>query len=145
MGSLLELLGEHFGFTASYIFELVGDSFVNSFSWRDEQSPQLMDRHGSVSVTDFNEIMPYLLENGMYAQPDMANAPKEVRGVLFPEGIKSMYLFTVRAKGRVAGFIGFDDCVKEHQLTPEDMDELATLCSLIETFLLGGGYRHEHK
>ncbi len=136
--SVLKLITEHFGFSRGYIFENSKDGIFssNTFEWCAEGIKSEIDNLQNVPLDQMPTTTRELLESGMHIISKLDELTQEERAILEPQDIKSMLVFAVQDKGKFIGFVGFDNCVKEHTPTPEDIDEIRTICHVLGTFLI---------
>jgi two-component system, cell cycle sensor histidine kinase and response regulator CckA len=82
--------------------------------------------------------MPHLyarLSRGQYLSGLVRNLPPEERGVLEPQGIRSLLIVPLRVRDTLAGFIGFDNCAEEREWDKLEVDLLGAAASAISLVL----------
>lgn len=136
--SILQLLTESYGFSRGYIFETTADGYYtnNTFEWCiNEVAPQIHNLQNLPAETTAVANRAFL-ESGMFIVKNIKHLPSADRSILEPQGILSMFQFGIIDNGKLRGFIGFDDCVRERIPTDTEIDELSTVCHVLGTFLL---------
>lgn len=133
INSTLNRIGEFLNVSRVYIFEddITGNMTTNTFEWCNEGiSPQIEEL---VDVPyDMMRYWPEtLLSEGKIFSEDITELPQGVRDVLEPQGIISLLVYPLYQKGRMFGFIGFDECNYKRYWDESDMQLLKTISNLI--------------
>ena len=140
IGAILEIVGNYFNVSRSYIFENSEDSryCINTFEWCNKGvEPQIHslkkvsyeeDLGGSYQK-NFNE------ENVFYCQ-DITKLPRKQYEILERQNIKSMLQCAITDRGEFKGFVGFDECRQNRLWTKDQIDVLAFVSEILSTFLL---------
>ncbi len=136
--SVLQLLTEHFGFSRGYIFENSDDDQYtsNTFEWSAEGIEPEIRNLQNIPIQLISTASKSFYQTGMFILKNLSELPRDEQLLLETQNIKSMFQFGIIHEGRLIGFIGFDDCVKEHIPTDAEIDEICTICHLLATFLV---------
>lgn len=137
VNAVLEMLNNHFKFSRGYIFAVdeAKQTISNTFEWcADKIEPQIKNLQ-DLPMTEIGAAMQSFEKTGMYIVGNLRDIPQSEREILEPQGIKSMMQFAFFDGNRFAGLIGFDDCFEERVPTHAEIDEMATICNILETFL----------
>lgn len=137
VNAVLEMLSNHFKFSRGYIFaaDEAKKTISNTFEWcADKIEPQIKNLQ-DLAMTEIGAAMQSFEKTGMYIVENLRDIPQSEREILEPQGIKSMMQFAFFDGDRFAGLIGFDDCFEERVPTHEEIDEMATICNILETFM----------
>lgn len=136
--TVLELLASNYNFSRGYIFETSEDGMFtsNTFEWcANNVEPQIKNLQDipieavETSTKSFYDIGRFILKSLD------ALGPIE-RDVLEPQGIRSMLQFGIFEKDKLIGFVGFDDCEAERTSSDEEIEELATICNILASFIV---------
>lgn len=135
VNAVLEMIGRHFKYSRSYIFQTdeQNDTIKNIFEWCERG----IAPHGQQDILKAvmkNAIAKHY-ETGMYIVESVKNASSEDQEFMKMHDIKSMIQFAYFNGDELGGFIGFDDCDVERGLSPQDIDELSTICNVLATFI----------
>ncbi len=136
--SVLEVLASSLNFSRGYIFEIEDEGRVvsNTFEWcADGIEPQI-HKLQKLPLSSVATAMQSFAKTGSFILGSLSELSAEERAVLEPQGIQSMLQFGIIENGQVLGFIGFDDCKIERSPTLTEIDEMATLCHILSTFIL---------
>lgn len=136
--AVLELVARHFSFERGYIFETSSDGKTtnNTFEWCAEGvTPEIANLQNLplASVATANASFHV---NGTFVLKSLDDISPFERGVLEPQGIKSMFQFGIFDKSRLLGFIGFDNCRTEEVPSDSEIDEMKTICNILATFFV---------
>ena len=136
--SVLQLITEHFQFSRGYIFENSPDGTVtsNTFEWC---APGIQPQIGNlqnIPIENAATAMASFEKTGMFLLKSLQQLPPEERVLLESQEICSMFQFGILDGKRIVGFIGFDDCCTERELTADAIAGICTICNLLATFLL---------
>lgn len=137
VNAVLEMISNHFKFSRGYIFAADEAKQVinNTFEWCANGVAPQMENLQNVPITEIEAAMKSFQKTGMYIVGSLRDIPQSEHEILKPQGIKSMMQFAFFEGDRVAGLIGFDDCYEERVPTHAEIDEMATICNILETFL----------
>lgn len=137
INATLSLISEHFDFLRSYIFELdpTGGFANNTFAWQSEEGLLPLPRTMSCSACS-------CLATGKDAN-DVCILTEECKGLTTADreylryhGLHAIIQFAICDQGRPVGVIRFDDRKPLRTLSHAELDEVATLCHVLATFLL---------
>lgn len=136
--AVLQLVTESFGFSRGYIFETSQDGLwtSNTFEWCAKGINPEIQNLQNLPIEGVSTANAAFESTGMFVLESLHTLPEIERNILEPQGIRSMFQFGIKDMGRLMGFIGFDDCVKERIPTDTEMDEICTVCHVLATFLL---------
>lgn len=132
-GEVLRLLGEHYNFSRSYLFEFEKDKRIkNTFEWCAEGVPSAKDRF-LYATKELKELMSQSLGHTglLLIHTKEVFPPDEVPEQVAAYGIKSMLQFAIKQEREVIGFLGFDDVETESNLSERDLEDLGAICFVI--------------
>ena len=136
--SVLQLLSDSMNFSRGYIFEnsIDGRFTNNTYEWCNEGFSPEIDNFQNVPLEFVETSMKAFYAHGKFIVKSINDLPEKERAILEPQEIKYMLQFGIFDNGKLIGFIGFDDCINERNLSSEEVDEMATLCNLLASFIL---------
>ena len=139
INAILEMAGRKFNVSRVYIFEDSEDGTWsrNTFEWCGEGvTPEI----ASLQHVSYDDLGPNYRENfdenGIFYCRDISGLPKEQYQLLARQGIQSLLQCSVHDRGRMVGFVGFDDCSILRAWTQPQIDALTFISELLSTFLL---------
>lgn len=132
------IIGKEMNVSRVYIFENSPDGKYcsNTFEWCNEDIEPQIDVLQSISYED--DIPGYLdnfNEDGIFFCGDIYELEQGAKDILEPQGIKSMLQCALVDKGRLWGYVGFDEC-KTNRLWPKEQIELLAYFSKIVSVFL---------
>ncbi len=104
--------------------EELQDLPLGTFQWWIET----LEKEGQIDIPDISEMLP---------------SAKAERELLERQGIKSLHVFAVYVKGKIGGFVGFDNCINTGSWSKEDLVLLNMFASLLGTSLTKGLHLRE--
>lgn len=137
--STLKLISYHFNFTHSYIFEFdhARNRACSTFEWHKLDSPERSALMRQVPLTECGYILDILKKADSLIVSDMKDLPDSLnRERLGLTDVHSMMQFSIHDQGELIGSIRFDDCNQTHKLSSDELDEIATICHILSTFLV---------
>ncbi len=136
--SVLQLITDHFDFSRGYIFETSEDGSytTNTFEWCAKGIAPEIDNLQHVPIDAVATSTASFYKTGMFILRSLDELPAIEREILEPQGIKSMFQFGIIDKGKLIGFIGFDDCTDGHVPTDVEIDEMSTICNVLSVFII---------
>lgn len=140
VNSILRMLGQKYNVSRVYIFEnsLDGTHCSNTFEWCNDGIESVMDKLQDLSYTDDldGNYHENFNENGIFYCPDISELKENQYRILRSQGILSLLQCAVRENGKFIGYVGFDDCMVKRIWTQEQINALAFISELLNTFLL---------
>ncbi len=133
INTILKNIGLHTGVSRTYIFEDSADGLVtnNTYEWCNKD----IKPHIEVLQRIPYEIIPswkkLLFEKGMVYSENISRLPADLRGLLEPQGTKSIIVFPLYVKGSFFGFTGFDECVRYKKWDRSEIELLKTISGII--------------
>ncbi|MEG1139883.1 MAG: EAL domain-containing protein [Lachnospiraceae bacterium] len=136
--SVLELVANHFSFERGYIFETNrdGKTSSNTFEWCAEGTTIQRQNLQNIPIDVLATANANFYKTGTYIVKSLKELNAQERAMLEPQGIKSMFQFGIFNRQQLLGFIGFDKCRSEAVLTNVELDEIATISSILATFFV---------
>lgn len=134
--AVLELLTSHFHFDRGYIFETSrdGKTTSNTFEWcAPGVEPQISNLQ-NMAIELVAEANASFYHQGTFIVKNICRMEESQRAVLEPQGIQSMFQFGIFNRDNLLGFIGFDNCRPDQELTDVEIEELTTICNILATF-----------
>ncbi|MEG2958597.1 MAG: EAL domain-containing protein [Oscillospiraceae bacterium] len=136
--SALALVASHFSFERGYIFETDpdGKTTSNTFEWCAQGVTAEIDNLQRVPIEAASTANASFYKTGIFVMKSLEDMPPAERAILEPQGIQSMVQFGIFDKGKLLGFIGFDNCRGGSLRNEMEIDEIATICNILSTFLV---------
>lgn len=133
INSTLRRIGDFLNVSRVYIFEddVTGSMTTNTFEWCNEGIIPQIEELVDVPYDMMRYWPETLLSEGKIFSEDITELPQGVRDVLEPQGIISLLVYPLYQKGRMFGFIGFDECNYKRYWDESDMQLLKTISNLI--------------
>ena len=139
MPELLRRLGSAVDVSRAYLFDVEQDPehgfrVWQRFEWCADGVEPVIDNpelQGPTFADLGFERWQDLMLAGQPVYGSVEDFPESERAVLMAQGILSLACLPVHGEGRLAGFIGFDDCVKARQWSQPELDALHTAAELI--------------
>ncbi len=136
--SALKLIAGHGRFHRGYI--VIGNegltSFSQTFEWCADGISSVMDYFQNIPRNKIDFVLRSFSEDGTFICQDTSKLLDKMGGIIDITGVKSLYQFAIISDNKVIGYIGFDDCERARELTNVEIDELATICKVLSTFIL---------
>lgn len=138
---VLSYLGEKFGVSRVYIFEISDDRLYmnNTYEWCAEGIEPMIDRLQNMSIEEYNNYDKNFEKTGMMFCPDIEKLPDSTRDLLRMQGIHAMVQSAITEHGIFRGFIGFDDCSSVREDWKSDSEEsrrLKYVSNLLSLYLI---------
>lgn len=144
INKLLGEVGEKFNISRAYVFENCKDNktIANTFEWCAEGVSSQKEMLGNLSKETLKAYYQEL-ENtsGLFYCYDVSRLSKELYDILAPQDIKSMLHYQLKYNGKEIGFVGFDECLKRHYWTAQQVIVLSRFGQALERQL--GKYREK--
>ena len=139
-----EIIGNNIGVDRVYFFEKVenpeSDSvlisqkieWVSKFAKAEIDNPELQN----LKLETFKEMSEKILNNQIYSVSRSNSSETFLHSILIPQNIYSLVAVPIFLEGKFFGFIGFDDCRQEREISSEEINILLTLSSNLATTAL---------
>lgn len=140
INSILEMIGRKYNVSRTYIVETSEDGTycTNTFEWCNEGIPPEKDNLQHVVYSSYldSNYQELFNENGVFYCSDIATLPSKLYRLLDSQGILSLLQCAILNDGKMAGFVGFDECREKRIWTQAQIDSLTFISELMSTFLL---------
>lgn len=140
VNSILKMLGQKYNVSRVYIFENSADGThcSNTFEWCNEGVASEMQKLQNISYKDDldGNYQDNFNENGIFYCPDISELKENQYRIIRSQGILSLLQCAIRDDGKFIGYVGFDDCMVKRVWTQSQIDALAFISELLNTFLL---------
>lgn len=133
----LQELGKFVGSDRAYIFDYDFDANTtsNTYEWCEIGISPEIDNLQNIPL----DFMPQWVEKHQQGQPfyipDIEllpdEGPESLRGVLEPQGIKSLITIPMISKSKLIGFVGFDSVLKKHEYSEKEMKLLSIFAQML--------------
>ncbi len=133
----LQELGKFVGADRAYIFDYDFElnTTSNTYEWCEEGTTPEFNNLQNVSL----DFMPQWVEKhkqGLpFYIPDMEllpyEGPESLRGVLEPQGIKSLITIPMISNSKLIGFVGFDSVKDKHEYSEKEMKLLSLFAQML--------------
>ena len=129
----LNIIGNHTNVSRVYIFEDSREGTVcnNTFEWCNMGIyPQITELQGIPyeMIPSWKEI---LNKDGIICTDNISTLPQDLRDILEPQEIKSIFVLPLIVSEKFFGFIGFDDCVNQRKWNNSEISLLKTVAGMI--------------
>lgn len=133
INSILKRIGEFMDVSRVYIFEddQEGIRTSNTFEWCNQGVIPQIDELQDVPYELISYWPNTLAEHGIIFSDDISQLPQDVQDLLSPQGIKSILVYPLMVKGKICGFIGFDECTYNRTWEQSNIQLLKTISNLI--------------
>lgn len=142
LSGLLDYILKEAGMAASvsraYIFEYheKTDIFDNTHDWCDEGISSLKEHFTGIPSSEVKWWLEMVSAEKYVSCRDVAVIPNEdARNWLHGQGILSILIVPVYLKGRLSGFVGFDECRQQRDWPQEDVDNLQSVAHIIASLI----------
>ena len=134
MEIILSDIGEFLNVCRIYVFfENEKGVLSNQYEWcKEGTQPQICNLE-ECRLEDTLLWMKLLKEKGSICENDITNLPKDIRGFIEPQEIKSLIAHPLTVKKEIKGFIGFDECRHIRNWKEEEIEILNTLSGIISS------------
>ncbi|MEG1527548.1 MAG: diguanylate cyclase [Clostridia bacterium] len=134
----LAAIGQEYHVSRVAIYENNEDNTFtsNTYEWCEKGIPPQLEIMQNVPMSFENSsILESFDSNGLLYCKDTLGLPSYMRLLFEKQGIKSALQTTIINEGKISGFIGFDDCIKNRVWTLEEIEDLSFLSKIIDVFL----------
>ena len=145
INALLAIVGRQLDTSRVYIFENADDEdyIVNTFEWCESGVTPQIDNLQKLSKSQLQRYYDNLrISDGLFYCRDARKLESGLRGILEPQGIKSMLHCALDDHGEYFGFMGFDECRKIRYWSGQQVKALSDLSKVVALFLRK--YRLKH-
>ena len=108
----MSIIGKYLKLSRVYVFlnDENGQTTNNEYEWCNQGiTPEINNQKNIPIVPSWNFI---LKEDGVIVD-DIKQLPQDIYNVLEPQNILSILIYPMIIKGKIRGFIGFDECIKK--------------------------------
>ncbi|HQO12435.1 MAG TPA: GAF domain-containing protein, partial [Petrotogaceae bacterium] len=132
----IEKIGKHFNVSRVYIFLDEDDSSgSSSYEWCNENIPSKIEFLKEFKYEAFPGLREiFLRREYLYVNITEEN-DKNIYQILKNQSIHSLIIFPLFFQDSLRGFIGCDDCLKEHVWSVKSIEFFKTLASLVSNIL----------
>lgn len=133
----LQELGKFVGADRAYIFDYDFDSNTtsNTYEWCEDGATPEINNLQNIPL----DFMPQWVEKHKEGQPFyipdiellIDEGPESLRGVLEPQGIKSLITIPMISYGKLIGFVGFDSVKEKHEYSEKEMKLLSLFAQML--------------
>ncbi|MBK8397607.1 MAG: response regulator [Leptospiraceae bacterium] len=139
-----EVIGNNVGVDRVYFFEKVNTpesesilisqkiEWVSKFAKAEIDNPELQN----LQFETFKEMSEKILNNQIFSVSRSNSSENFLHTILIPQNIYSLVAVPIFLEGKFFGFIGFDDCREEREISSEEINILLTLSSNLATTVL---------
>jgi len=135
INSVLKIIGEYFQVSRTYIFidNDDGTQTSNTFEWCNHNIIPQIDNLQNISYQNIPFWKELLKSDEKILFENIKELPNEIYEILQTQGILSILVYPLYIKGKIKGFIGFDECKKYRKWTEIETDILKTVSGLISS------------
>lgn len=138
INNVLELVGSRLNVSRTYIFENSDDgTYVqNTYEWCNDGIESRKDKLGYIYYDELK--VPYknhFNENGIFYCNDLSSLDEDSYEMLKPRKALTMLQCAMKINGKFAGWVGFDECVKNTIWTKEQIDVLLLTAEILSLFV----------
>lgn len=126
----LGIVGSYTGVGRVYIFEDVDNAKASRRTFEWQQEGEMKGFLDNLWYEDVPSWRKTLYQKGFLASTHISTLPDDIQKVLSPQ-IKSVLVVPLFLKGKIAGFIGFDDYIRYKSWESSDLEFITTLSNVI--------------
>lgn len=126
----LGIVGSYTGVGRVYIFEDVDNAKASRRTFEWQQEGEMKGFLDNLWYEDVPSWRKTLYQKGFLASTHISTLPDDIQNVLSPQ-IKSVLVVPLFLKGKIAGFIGFDDYIRYKSWESSDLEFITTLSNVI--------------
>jgi len=133
----LQELGKFVGADRAYIFDYEFDTNTtsNTYEWCEDGATPEINNLQNIPL----DFMPQWVEKHKEGQPFyipdiellIDEGPESLRGVLEPQGIKSLITIPMISHSKLIGFVGFDSVKEKHEYSVKEMKLLSLFAQML--------------
>jgi len=132
----IEKIGRHFNLSRVYIFLDVDESSdSSSYEWCNENIPSKIEFLKEFKYDTFPGLKDIFMRREYVLINDVERTVNHIYDTLKNQSIHSLIIFPLFFQDSLRGFIGCDDCLKEHAWSDKNIEIFKTLTSLISNIL----------
>ncbi|MDX2141276.1 MAG: ATP-binding protein [Chloroflexota bacterium] len=124
LNEAISLLGNAVDVSRAYLFRIRANERMldNTHEWCAEGVSPEIDNLKGLPIDDmFPSIFPMLTQYDLIAPVHISELPKDLSGVLEPQGIQTVLWIPLRINNRIEGFFGYDETRLPRQWLPEEI------------------------
>lgn len=126
----LGIVGSYTGVGRVYIFEDLDNAKASRRTFEWQQEGEMKGFLDNLWYEDVPSWRKTLYQKGFLASTHISTLPDDIQNVLSPQ-IKSVLVVPLFLKGKIAGFIGFDDYIRYKSWESSDLEFITTLSNVI--------------
>lgn len=129
----LAIAGEYTGVSRAYIFK-DDEATMSShliFEWRNAHVPVNIEYLQVISYYSYPSWRTALRQKGCLMTTDIHSLPHDIAELLSAQKVNSILVVPLFLKGKIIGFIGFDDCVSHKLWENNDLEFISTMSNII--------------
>lgn len=129
----LSILGEHNEISRIYIFEdnLDGTKCRNTFEWCKKEIKSLKNEFQDLSYDTIPKLKTTLKKNGRIYVKDMSKVSQNLSAAIKARKLSSLVIYPLYVRDLFLGFLGFDQCNKDHRWQKAELELLRTVSGII--------------
>lgn len=134
----LEVMARHFDAQRAYVveFDESGDIADTPYVWCMQGYEISVIPPKDYPAKALNAFYHLFDDNGLHIIEKPSDFPEDVKRQFALDKVQSMVHYAYKREGKIAGFIGMDDCVRAHRSpTPKIIDELSGIARLLTLFV----------
>lgn len=134
--SVLQLVVARYKFSGCTIFEIHPRTQVyqNIFECLADGAVTKNQNTAALPLQRMAYVTTQLMNNGFVTIRDTKSLPEEFLHALSPN-ICALHLFAMKNNENMFGFIAFDDCHRQYNLTKREQQNLTTICDILTLFI----------
>ncbi len=136
--NIMDFVGRRIGASRMYVFENNKDNTacINTYEWCNVGiKPRIREIPRLSYETELAGYESNFGEDGMFYCHDTADLPAPGYEFMRRYGVKSTIQRAIREHHVFRGFIGFDECISNSELTPPQMKSLSVFSEILSLFL----------
>ena len=135
INTVLRLTGNHSGVSRSYVFldDPGGMTTSNTHEWCETGIQPQKKNLQAIPYSSIPSWRKLLEKKGRIHSENIRELPEDLQAVLEPQGIYSIIVYPLIIKGKLQGFIGFDECSGERKWIEKDLNLLESVSGFLST------------
>ncbi len=132
---VLALIGHFTDTSRTYLFQDSddGNATSNTHEWCAEGVSSQRNNLLNIPYDTIPSWRPFLEKHGMITATDIAELSPDLIAALEPQGVRSLLVYPLVIEGKIKGFIGLDDCMRNRVWSDRENALLLTVTGMVAT------------
>lgn len=137
INSVLELIGKHYKISRAYVFEVSDDTkyINNTFEWCNKDIMHQIDQMQNILCSEMGWYQRHFNDDGIFYSTVSDLEAESERIIFSNQDIKTIFQFSIQKDGLFDGFVGFDQCDYERELTRSEISDFRNIANILCVFI----------